>query len=157
MGAKFYNISLFVAKYAHEKKINRILIDARSAVNVMLLHTLEKLNISTDELMDSYLMIQGFNQDRRRAIGKLNISLKMDQMESSAIFHVIDTKTTYNLLLGSPWLHHIRLLLQNDTNVLSIIKTEKRLKYWQMKGFSLKLNYTSQMKNFIYQARKQTR
>jgi hypothetical protein len=26
-------------------------------------------------------------------------------MESNALFHVIDVKTTYNILLGWPWIH----------------------------------------------------
>ena len=26
-------------------------------------------------------------------------------MESNVLFHVIDTKTTYNMLLGRPWIH----------------------------------------------------
>ena len=26
-------------------------------------------------------------------------------MESNALFHVIDAKTTYNMLLGKPWIH----------------------------------------------------
>ena len=29
----------------------------------------------------------------------------MDGMESSALVHVIDARTTYNILLGRPWIH----------------------------------------------------
>ncbi|KAL0310369.1 UNVERIFIED_CONTAM: hypothetical protein Scaly_2936800 [Sesamum calycinum] len=33
------------------------------------------------------------------------MQLTMEDMVSSALFHVIDAKTSYNMLLGRPWLH----------------------------------------------------
>ncbi|KAL0339390.1 UNVERIFIED_CONTAM: hypothetical protein Sangu_1461100 [Sesamum angustifolium] len=44
-------------------------------------------------------MIQGFNQERQMAVST------MEDMVLSTLFHVIDTKTSYNILLGRPWLH----------------------------------------------------
>ena len=45
-----------------EKKINRILIDEGSGVNIFPIHTLKELGITTGELSESLLLIQGFNQ-----------------------------------------------------------------------------------------------
>ncbi|GKV42869.1 hypothetical protein SLEP1_g50232 [Rubroshorea leprosula] len=50
-------------------------------------------------------MIQGFNIGGQRAIGKIRLNLLIDDMESSELFHVLDAKTTYNMLLGWPWIH----------------------------------------------------
>ncbi|KAL0325376.1 UNVERIFIED_CONTAM: hypothetical protein Sradi_5106900 [Sesamum radiatum] len=50
-------------------------------------------------------MIQGFNQEGQRAVGIIRIQLTMEDMVSSALFHVVDAKTSYNMLLGRPWLH----------------------------------------------------
>ncbi|KAL0455679.1 UNVERIFIED_CONTAM: hypothetical protein Slati_0907100 [Sesamum latifolium] len=58
-----------------------------------------------DELLNSRLMIQGFNQGGQRAIGVIRIELLMDDMVSTALFHIIDAKTSHNMLLGRPWLH----------------------------------------------------
>ncbi|KAL0290843.1 UNVERIFIED_CONTAM: hypothetical protein Sradi_7041900 [Sesamum radiatum] len=33
------------------------------------------------------------------------MELLMDDMVSIALFHIIDAKTSYNMLLGRPWLH----------------------------------------------------
>ncbi|KAL0295132.1 UNVERIFIED_CONTAM: hypothetical protein Sradi_6850300 [Sesamum radiatum] len=49
-------------------------------------------------------MIQGFNQGGQRAVGIIRMQLTMDDMVSSALFHVIDA-LSYNMLLGRPWLH----------------------------------------------------
>ncbi|KAL0295975.1 UNVERIFIED_CONTAM: hypothetical protein Sradi_6649600 [Sesamum radiatum] len=56
-------------------------------------------------LLDICLMIQGFNQGGQRAIGIIRMQLTMEDMVSSTLFHVIDAKTSYNMLLGRPWLH----------------------------------------------------
>ncbi|KAI3457318.1 hypothetical protein Pfo_013981 [Paulownia fortunei] len=77
--SKPHNRPLFITGYTREQKVNRILIDGGSAVNILPLRTLKELGISMDELANSRLMIQGFNQG--------------------------DAKTSYNMLLGRPWLH----------------------------------------------------
>ncbi|KAL0368034.1 UNVERIFIED_CONTAM: hypothetical protein Scaly_1022300 [Sesamum calycinum] len=50
-------------------------------------------------------MIRGFNQGGQSVVGIIRMQLTMEDMVSSALFHVIDAKTSYNMLLGRPWLH----------------------------------------------------
>ncbi|KAL0294431.1 UNVERIFIED_CONTAM: hypothetical protein Sangu_3218400 [Sesamum angustifolium] len=50
-------------------------------------------------------MIQDFNQGGQRVVGIIRMQLTMEDMVSSALFHVIDAKTSYNMLLDRPWLH----------------------------------------------------
>ncbi|KAL0333104.1 UNVERIFIED_CONTAM: hypothetical protein Scaly_2211900 [Sesamum calycinum] len=105
LGSKPHNLPLFVAGYVREQKVNRILIDGGSAVNILPLRILKELGIPIDELSNSRLMIQGFNQGGQRAVGIIRMQLTMEDMVSSALFHVIDAKTSYNMLLVCPWLH----------------------------------------------------
>lgn len=105
LGSRPRNRPLFVTCYACEPKIKKILIDGGSAVNILPLHTLKEFGISTNELQTSRLLIQGFNQEGKRALGIIRIELTMDEMSSIALFHVIDAKTSYRMLLGRPWLH----------------------------------------------------
>ncbi|KAK4409375.1 hypothetical protein Sango_0010500 [Sesamum angolense] len=42
---------------------------------------------------------------RTKVVDIIRIQLTMEDMVSSALFHVIDAKTSYNMLLGRPWLH----------------------------------------------------
>ncbi|KAL0295426.1 UNVERIFIED_CONTAM: hypothetical protein Sangu_3199300 [Sesamum angustifolium] len=58
LGSKPHNRSLFVAGYVREQKVNRIFIDGGSAVNILPLRILKKLEIPIDELSNSRLMIQ---------------------------------------------------------------------------------------------------
>ncbi|KAL0420322.1 UNVERIFIED_CONTAM: Transposon Tf2-12 polyprotein [Sesamum latifolium] len=50
-------------------------------------------------------MIQGFNQGGQRVVGIIRLQLTMEDMISTALFHIIDAKTSYNMLLSRPWLH----------------------------------------------------
>ena len=79
--------------------------DDGSAVNILPLKTMRELGIPMDELFPSHLRIQGFNQEGKNAIGKIRLAMHMEDMKFNAFFHVIDAKTTYNMLLGRPWIH----------------------------------------------------
>ena len=50
-------------------------------------------------------MIQGFNQEGKWAIGMIRLEFVTSELSSNMLFHVIDVKTSYNVLLGQPWLH----------------------------------------------------
>ncbi|KAL0427733.1 UNVERIFIED_CONTAM: hypothetical protein Slati_2948100 [Sesamum latifolium] len=105
LGSKPHNRPLFVAGYVREQKVNRILIDGGSAVNILPLQILKELGIPIDELSNSRLMIQGFNQGGQTTVGIIRLQLTMEDMISTALFHVIDAKTSYNILLSRPCLH----------------------------------------------------
>ncbi|KAL0434438.1 UNVERIFIED_CONTAM: hypothetical protein Slati_2778100 [Sesamum latifolium] len=102
LGSKPHNRPLFVAGYVREQKVNRILIDGGSAVNILPLRILKELGIPIDELSNSRLMIQGFNQEGQMVVGIIRMQLTMEDMVSTALFHVIDAKTSYNMLLDRP-------------------------------------------------------
>ena len=63
---------------------------------------MRQLGILMDELSNSKLVIQGFNQGSQRVIGMIRLELIIGDLKASASFHVIDSRTTYKLLLGRP-------------------------------------------------------
>ena len=50
-------------------------------------------------------MIQGFDQGGQRALGIVRLELSIGDMYSAALFHVIDAKISYKMLLGRPLIH----------------------------------------------------
>ncbi|KAL0457948.1 UNVERIFIED_CONTAM: hypothetical protein Slati_0422000 [Sesamum latifolium] len=105
LGSKPHNHPLFIAEYIREQKVNRILIDRGSAVNILPLRILKELGIPIDEFSNSQLMISGFNQEGQMAVSIIKMQLTMEDMVSTVLFHVKYVKTSYNMLLGRPWLH----------------------------------------------------
>ena len=102
LGSKPHNCPLYASGYACEQKIDHILIDGGSAVNILPKMTLRRLGLTMEELSHSRLVIQGFNQGGQRAIGMIHLELIIGKLTSNVLFHVIDVKTTYNMLLGRP-------------------------------------------------------
>jgi len=70
--------------------VNCILVDDGLIVNILSLKTMKELGIPMNELSLSYLMIQGFNQGGQNVMGKIRLAIHMEDMESNALFHVID-------------------------------------------------------------------
>ncbi|CAH9139057.1 unnamed protein product [Cuscuta epithymum] len=105
LGATPHNRPLFVEGYTRGQRFKRIMIDQGSAVNILTVRAMKDLDISMDELSQSRLMIQGFNQGGQRAIGMIRLDLVIGELKASTLCHVIDAKASYNLLLGRPWIH----------------------------------------------------
>ncbi|KAM1666585.1 hypothetical protein ACFX2K_046163 [Malus domestica] len=105
LGSKPHNRPLFVSGYVREHKVNRMLVDGGSAINIMPKSTMTTIGIKADELSLSRLLIQGFNQGGQKAMGMIRVEMTIGELKSSTIFHVIDGRTSYGLLLGRPWIH----------------------------------------------------
>ena len=105
LGSKPHNRPLYVSSYACEQRIERILVDGGSAINILPKMTMKRLGFTMEELSHSRLVIQGFNQEGQRAIGLIHLELIIGELKSNVLFHVIDTKMTYNMLLGRPSIH----------------------------------------------------
>ncbi|KAM1201783.1 hypothetical protein ACFX2J_017829 [Malus domestica] len=105
LGSKPHNRPLFVSGYVREHKVNRMLVDGGSAINIMPKSTMTTIGIKADELSLSHLLIQGFNQGGQKAMGMIRVEMTIGELKSSTIFHVIDARTSYGLLLGRPWIH----------------------------------------------------
>ncbi|KAA0059874.1 uncharacterized protein E5676_scaffold184G00780 [Cucumis melo var. makuwa] len=105
LGSKLHNRPLYVSGYIREQKLNQILIDNGSAVNILSKSTMNQLGISVKELSNSKLVIQGFNQEAQRAIGIIHLKIIIGDLQASTIFHVNDSWTTYKLLVGRQWIH----------------------------------------------------
>ncbi|KAH0746439.1 hypothetical protein KY285_008096 [Solanum tuberosum] len=67
--------------------VNRILVDGGSGTNILPIRTMKELGISTADLTDSRLMIQGFNQGGQRSIGTVKIDLTIGELQSSVWLH----------------------------------------------------------------------
>ncbi|KAA0025450.1 ty3-gypsy retrotransposon protein [Cucumis melo var. makuwa] len=105
LGLKLHNRPLYVSGYVREQKLNQILIDNGSAVNILPKSTMNQLGISVEELSNSKLVIQGFNQGAQRAIDTVRLEIFIGDLQASTTFHVIDSRTTYKMLLECPWIH----------------------------------------------------
>ncbi|KAM2312521.1 hypothetical protein ACFXTH_022913 [Malus domestica] len=99
LGSKPHNHPFFVLGYAREQKIGRILVNGGSTIHIMPKSTMAKIWINMDELSRSHILIQGFNQGRQRVMGMIKIEMAIGELKLSTLFHIIDARTYYSLLL----------------------------------------------------------
>ncbi|XP_051132648.1 uncharacterized protein LOC127252498 [Andrographis paniculata] len=111
LGSKPHNRPLLVVVYIHEQRISQIFLDGGAAVNVLPLYTLQQLRIPVDRLFESRMTIHRYNQEGQRALGTIRLRLLIDEMETNPLFYVIDAKTSFNVLLGRPWIYENGVVL----------------------------------------------
>ncbi|KAM2064145.1 hypothetical protein PS2_027070 [Malus domestica] len=136
LGSKPHNRHLFVSGYVREHKVNRMLVDGGSAINIMPKSTMNTINIKADELSLSCLLIQGFNQGGQRVMGMIRVEMTIGELKSSTIFHVIDARTSYDLLLGRPWIHVNGVVLSALHQCLKFYREGVKVIYGDTKPFT---------------------
>ena len=76
-----HNRPLFISGHILNVKISRIMVDGGSAVNLLPRRILSLLGLRLLELQPSRLVIQGFNQNEQRPIGKIQLRTKFGDIE----------------------------------------------------------------------------
>ena len=103
--SKLHNRPLYISRYVREQRVDQILIDSISTVNIMSKSTMRQLGILMNKHLNSKLKVQGFNSGNQRAIGMIHLELTIGDLKANVLFHVIGSRTTYKLLLGRSWIH----------------------------------------------------
>ncbi|KAL0293695.1 UNVERIFIED_CONTAM: Retrovirus-related Pol polyprotein from transposon [Sesamum calycinum] len=96
LGSTPHNRPLFVTGYTREQRVNRVLLDGGSAVNILLLRTMKELGISMDELEHSPF----FNDSRVKITVKNKYPIPLiadlfDQLGEASWFTKLDLRSGY--------------------------------------------------------------
>ena len=107
----------------------------------------KKLWISIYEFSKSNLTIQGFNQGGQRSIEKIRVGLSIGNVKSNSLIHVIDSTTSYNLLLGRPWVH------ENGVVPFSYHQCVKYMKYGEVVKINADINSFIETESYFEDAK----
>src|SRR5436190_4835361 len=83
----------------------RIQMDPGSALSIMQRRVTEHLSIPAHRLSATNTNIFGFNANSSRPMGKIKLQCQIRDLKSEVTVYIIDANTSYNLLLGRPWIH----------------------------------------------------
>lgn len=67
-------------------------------------------------------MIQRVNQGGQSVLGSIKLYVHIEDLKSSELTYVIDTKTSYNILLDRPWIHENKFISSSYYLYLKYIK-----------------------------------
>ncbi|XP_019252792.1 PREDICTED: uncharacterized protein LOC109231596 [Nicotiana attenuata] len=88
--------------------VKRVMVDGGSSVDVCPLSTLQSMKIDTDRIRPNNVRIRAFDGSARDTIGEINLTMTIGPVDFEIVFQVVDMATSYNFLLGRPWIHTAR-------------------------------------------------
>jgi hypothetical protein len=82
-----------------------MLVDTGAAVNIMPYSVLRHLGRSAGDLIKTNITLSDFNGQTSEAQGVLSVDLTIGNKTVLTSFFIINSKSTYNILVGRDWIH----------------------------------------------------
>ncbi|XP_075086275.1 uncharacterized protein LOC142168986 [Nicotiana tabacum] len=102
-----HNIAIHITVKYGDKVVSRVLVDGGSRVNISPLSTLWELGIHLREVKESHVRVRAFDGSHKGIIGEIYWAIQIGPVEFPILFQVMDISSSYNLLLGRPWIHMV--------------------------------------------------
>ena len=96
---------LYFTGYIGSSEVSRIQVDPGSTLSIMPRWVMQHLGIPTHRLSTTQTTIYGLNVNGTCPMGKIKLKCQIGDLKSEVTCYVIDADTSYNLLLGRPWIH----------------------------------------------------
>src|SRR3954469_17922141 len=85
---------------------------------------MEHLSISAYRLSATDTNIFGFNANSTRPMGKIKLRCQIGDLMTEVTVYVIDADTSYNLLLGRPWIHKNHIMPSTLHQVMKYVDAQ---------------------------------
>jgi hypothetical protein len=97
--------ALYLKGYINSQPVNKMLVNIGAAVNIMPYSVLRRLGRSTGDLIKTNITLSDFNGQTSEAQGVLSVDLTVGSKIVPTSFFIINSKSTYTVLLGRDWIH----------------------------------------------------
>ena len=89
---------------------------------------MEHQSIPAHKLSATDTIIFGFNAISTRPMGKIKLRCQIGDLKSEVTVYVIDADTSYNLLLGRPWIHRNHIMPSTLHQVMKYIDAQGQVR-----------------------------
>jgi len=107
--------------------VSRIQVDPESALSIMPHWVMQHLGIPTHRLSATQTIIYGFNANGTCLMGKIKHRCQIGDLRSEMTYYVIDADTSYNLLLGRPWIHRNSVVPSTLHQVMKYVDGDEKV------------------------------
>src|SRR4051812_23119506 len=115
---------LYFTGYISSTEITRIQVDPGSALSIMPRRVMEHLSIPAYRLSATDTNIFGFNANSTRPMGKIKLRCQIRDLKTEVTVYIIDADTSYNLLLGRPWIHRNHIVPSTLHQVMKYVDAQ---------------------------------
>ncbi|XP_074300130.1 uncharacterized protein LOC141631344 [Silene latifolia] len=91
-------------------EVRKILVDTGSSVNLIMLETLKGMRFSEKDLATKEVTLVGFSGETKHSLGEIVIPTYANGVNKQVRYLVIDGPSTYNVILGRPWIHEMKAI-----------------------------------------------
>ncbi|XP_074291159.1 uncharacterized protein LOC141617932 [Silene latifolia] len=88
--------------------VRKVLVYTGSSVNLIMLKTIENMGFSEKDLQKKTIPLVGFSGETANSLGEIVIPTYVGGVNKKIRYLVIDGTSTYNVILGRPWLHQMK-------------------------------------------------
>ena len=92
------------------KILARVLVDTGCSANIINKSTLERMEIDLCAVTEGPNPIFGLSGDATMTLGSIDLVVKAGSVIKVTEFLVIDRPTSYNAIVGTPWLNSMRAI-----------------------------------------------
>jgi len=89
---------------------------------------MQHLGIPTHWLSATQTTIYGFNANGTPLIGKIKLRCQIGDLKFEVTCYIIDADTSYNLLLGRPWIHHNAIVPSTLHQVMKYVSEDEKVR-----------------------------
>ncbi|XP_049347507.1 uncharacterized protein LOC125812061 [Solanum verrucosum] len=100
-----HNKALYISIQYQHKIITKALVDSGSGLNICPLSTLTRLGVDSAKIQTWKMNVRAFDGFQRGTIGEITLDMLNGPATFPIAFQVLDIPSSYNLLLGRPWIH----------------------------------------------------
>ncbi|XP_074318453.1 uncharacterized protein LOC141655265 [Silene latifolia] len=90
--------------------VRKVLVDTGSSVNLIMLKTIENMGFGEKDLQKKTFPLVGFSGETTKSLGEIFIPTYVGGVNKQIRYLVIDGPSTYNVILGRPWLHQMKVV-----------------------------------------------
>ena len=88
--------------------IKRVMVDNGSAANIMTTASLREMGLAESDMINRSTTLVGFSGERKRTKGEITLPTYAKGINILTRFLIIDCDTTYNIIMGRPWIHDLK-------------------------------------------------
>ncbi|XP_070017813.1 uncharacterized protein [Nicotiana sylvestris] len=100
-----HNKALQLTVKCEDYYVKRVMLDGDSGVDICPLSTLQRMEIGTGRIRPNNVCVRAFDGIKRDTLEEIDLILTIGPVEFEVTFQVLDIDTSYNFLLGRPWIH----------------------------------------------------
>ncbi|XP_074297576.1 uncharacterized protein LOC141628316 [Silene latifolia] len=90
--------------------VRKVLVDTGSSVNLIMLKTIENMGFSEKDLQKKTIPLVGLSGEITNSLGEIVIPTYAGGINKQVRYLVIDGPSTYNVILGRPWLYLMKAI-----------------------------------------------